>query len=91
MYQSNGFLHWRGKQNKMSSVTKNDITEISEFMSDFWKFVKRFYIPEEDDKYWENLMHEAAELGHKYKEDRFVAHQINAYLDYLEEKMHGRK
>lgn len=75
----------------MASVSKNDIPEISIFMSDFWNFVKKFYIPEAEDKYWEELMREAAELGHKYKEDRFVAHQINAYLDYLDEKLHGKK
>ena len=71
----------------MASVSKNDIPEISIFMSDFWNFVKKFYIPETEDKYLEELMREAAEIGHKYKEDRFVAHQINAYLDYLEEKL----
>lgn len=75
----------------MAGVTKQDIPEISIFMSDFWNFVKKYFIPEHSDTYWEELMHDAAELGHKYKEDRFVAHQINAYLDYLEEKQKGLK
>lgn len=75
----------------MASVTKQDIPEISIFMSDFWNFVKKYFIPEHSDTYWEELMHDAAELGHKYKQDRFVAFQINAYLDYLEEKQRGGK
>ena len=74
----------------MASVTKQDIPEISVFMSDFWNFVKKYFIPEDSDQYWEEVMHEAAEIGHKYKEDRFVAYQINAYLDFLEEKRHGK-
>lgn len=75
----------------MASVSKSDIPEISVFMSDFWNFIKKYYIPESHDGYWEELMHDAAELGHKYKQDRFVAFQINAYLDYLEEKQRGGK
>lgn len=75
----------------MAGVTKQDIPEISIFMSDFWNFVKKYFIPENSDTYWEELMHDAAELGHKYKQNRFVAFQINAYLDYLEEKQRGGK
>lgn len=75
----------------MASVTKKDIPQIAVFMTDFWKFIKKFYIPEENDGYWEELMHEAAELGHKYSEHRLVCHLVNAYLDYLEEKQKGCK
>lgn len=75
----------------MASVSKTDIPEISIFMTDFWNFIKKYFITEQNDTYWEELIHEAAEIGHKYKEDRFVAYQINAYLDYLEEKHRGKK
>lgn len=69
----------------MASVNKSDISEISEFMSAFWVLVKKYWIPEAEDEYWEAVMREASSLGRKYP-DRFCKLQILAYLDYLEEK-----
>lgn len=46
----------------MASVEKNDIRLESAFMSTFWNFIKHFWIPEEDDEYWDELVSKADEL-----------------------------
>lgn len=78
----------------IASVTKSDIPEISCFMSDFWAFAKKYWIPEcetekKNDAYWSEVASEASTLGQKYNEDRFAVHMILGYLDYLEEKEDG--
>ena len=73
----------------MASVNKSDIPEIPEFMTAFWTFCKKYWIPEEENSYWEAVMAEASELGRKYP-DRFCAMQILSFLDYLEEKQCGK-
>lgn len=71
----------------MASVKNSDIPEAFNFMGDFWVFMKNYYVPDKDDAYWEAVIADAADLGHKYKDDRLAVHLINAYLDYLEEKL----
>lgn len=70
----------------MASVKNSDVQKIFSFMGEFWNFMKKYYIPETIDAYWENLIADAAVLGHRYDNDRLAVHLINAYLDYLEEK-----
>ena len=75
----------------MAGVKNSDIPEAFNFMGDFWVFMKKYYVPEKDDTYWEAVIADAADLGHKYKDDRLAVHLINAYLDYLDEKLNGTK
>lgn len=75
----------------MASVKNSDIPEIFKFMGDFWMFMKKYFVPENDDAYWRAVMAEAAELGHKYKDDRLAVNLINAYTVYLNEKLKGAK
>ena len=49
----------------MASVNKSDIPGIPEFMTAFWTFCKKYWIPEEENSYWEAVMAEASELGRK--------------------------
>ena len=37
----------------MAAVKNADIPEIFGFMGEFWGYVKKYYIPEETDSYWE--------------------------------------
>lgn len=71
----------------MASVKNSDIPEIFKFMGDFWVFMKKYFVPENDDAYWKTAMAEAAELGHKYNDERLAVHLINAYTVYLNEKL----
>ena len=73
----------------MAAVKNADIPEIFGFMGEFWGYVKKYYIPEETDSYWEAVMAEASELGRKYP-DRFCTMQMLSFLDYLEEKQCGK-
>ncbi len=40
----------------MSAITKQEAEKESEFMTLFWRMIKEFYIPEDDDDYWTALV-----------------------------------
>lgn len=50
----------------MASVVAKDIPIEAQFMTDFWNFRKKYYIPEDDDQYWSEFCSEAEELIEKY-------------------------
>lgn len=76
----------------MASAKKADIPEIASFMTDIWAFMKAFWIPEDDDGYWDDVIDGAGELGKRYQHD-FCEAGICFVVDYLEwryEKDRGR-
>lgn len=68
----------------MAGVTKADIPEIAGFMSEFWLLVKKYWIPENNDRYWEGFHAESSGLYKKYPHE-FSKRQILAFIQYLEE------
>lgn len=70
-------------------VDAKDIPEIAAFMTDFWKFIKSSYIPEDRDEWWDELISCAKNLQEKYVDDPFVVSQVLAYLSYLDKKSRG--
>lgn len=78
----------------MANAKNSDNKNVFDFMSDFWKFIKKYWVlgykaGEECEDYWGEVTSEASALGQKYNEDRFAVHMILGYLDYLEEKEDG--
>ncbi len=53
----------------MASVVAKDIPIEAQFMTDFWNFRKKYYIPENNDQYWANFCSEAEQLINKYPTD----------------------
>ena len=74
----------------MASVRKEDIPAIAQFMPEFWELVKKYWIVEESDEYWEEAINACDKIYRKYN-DVFVKKMIIAYMDYLEEKYKSRK
>lgn len=50
----------------MASIIGKDIPVESQFMKDYWRFRKEFYIPEQDDDYWRSLDEAANKLVYEY-------------------------
>lgn len=75
----------------MSGVNKSDIPETAAFMTDFWAFVKKYWIPEDTDSYWLKQHREASEIAKKYDNDKFCEKMLLAYGEYLEEKQGGKR
>lgn len=76
----------------MASVRKEDIPAIAQFMPDFWALIKKYWITEDSDKYWEDVINECDRLYKKYDCDLFARKMVTAYITYLEEKsreVHG--
>ena len=53
------------------------------FFADFWKMVQKYYLPEDTDEYWDNLIAEAAQLKKKYDGD-FYHYMIQGFMSYAE-------
>ena len=71
----------------MAGVNKSDIPEIAAFMTEFWGFIKRYWIPEDAESgYWAEYSREATEIAERYGNDRFCEKMLLAYAEYLEGK-----
>lgn len=74
----------------MTAVKKSDIPEVSNFMSDFWVFIKSVWIPEDSDDYCNTVHQGARELLEKYP-DSFCRGQVLRFLDYIDDKWRDKK
>lgn len=54
---------------------------------DFWKMAQKFYVPEDDQNYWEELTNEQVRYQEKYKEIA-LAQEMNVGLGRALEKMY---
>lgn len=50
----------------MGEVLGKEIPSESKFMSDFWAFRKKYYLPEDNDAYWESLINDGDLLMNEY-------------------------
>ena len=69
----------------MAGVENKDIPEIYNFEAEFWKIIKKYWIVENTDEYWQGVIEDTNQLGRKY-DDTFCLIQIRAYMDYLTEQ-----
>lgn len=74
----------------MASVRKSDVPEIAEFMTRFWEFIKKYWIPEDGDEYWKPLCDDARRIGNEYPH-KFCKHMMASYVDYLEKTNKGKR
>lgn len=58
--------------------------------ADLYSFVQEFWIPEDADSYWEELITRATELFHKYEDNEFVKNTIFAYINAKETEYHKK-
>jgi hypothetical protein len=71
-------------------VKKSDIPQEAEFMTEFWKVAKKYYIPEDTDSYWHDAIQSLTELSKKYPSE-FAKNIILGFMKYLEDKFYKRK
>lgn len=62
-------------------MTKQDAD--FQMFAEYYKIYQDFYIPEDDDAYWEDLVSTAQAFHNKYK-SKFAKDLIMAYLDSRE-------
>ena len=65
----------------MAEVSAKDIPIESQFMTDFWSFRKKYYVPEDRDEYWSELVSAADELYNKYPYPYFEKMILNCAED----------
>lgn len=76
----------------MASVSKDDIPNVAGFMPDFWELMKKYYITEDDQHYWDALIDDSTKLDTRMgeeKERRLCHMLLLAYLEFLKEEASG--
>lgn len=75
----------------MAAVLGKDIPIESQFMTDYWKFRKEFYIPEDNDEYWKQLHGKANSLAEKYGRESYMEDLIRVCVNNLETRYRRAK
>lgn len=69
----------------MAGVNKKDIPIEAEFMTEFWEAVKKYWIPEDNTKYWKECTEHMESLIVKYPSE-FCKSQVVSFVEYLDRK-----
>ena len=78
----------------MASIRTEDIPQVGEFMRTLWPFMKAFWLPEDDESYWKQLIDTADELITKYDKLPIAKAYVVAFLEHQNDawqEMRGRK
>lgn len=51
----------------MGRITKEGLKQEKQFMLDYWEFRRNFWMPEDNDDYWNELVKASDELYDKYQ------------------------
>lgn len=70
----------------MASVESSEIKEEFEFMGDFFKLRKKYYIPENNDDYWHQLNLEVNELAKKYDYKDYFVQLLLIMVDEIDKR-----
>lgn len=65
----------------MSEVLAKDIPTEQKFMTDYWKFRKKYYNPEDSGDYWKEVCMAATELYKQYPGEYFKEIIMTALSD----------
>ena len=68
----------------MASVTAKEIPEVQQFFTELWNLYKKYYIPEDNDDYWDSMINEFTELRVKYGKVSISYKMILLIIDDLE-------
>lgn len=75
----------------MASVTAKEIPEEQKFFTDLWNLRKKYYIPEDNDEYWDSMVNEFTELRVKYEKVSISYKMILIVMDDLEARYKENK
>lgn len=75
----------------MASIQAKEIPEESRFMTDFWSFRKKFYLPESTIKYWQELANAADDLSQKYGDKKYYRDLIMACCTDIDKRHRERR
>lgn len=59
--------------------------------TDYWQFVQKYYIPEPQDEWWEELIREADKLADKYGKTQYIRDLIMAHVNDCERRSKDAK
>ena len=70
----------------MASVTKQDIPQVAKFMGDLWELIKKYYIPENSDSYWNAFLEDSKRIWESCGKEEIATCLLNGVTSYLEKK-----
>ena len=79
------FIMWKSEQGGINRLDFKATIEFQIF-SDAWNFFKKYYVIQEDDEWWENMIAEADVITKKYSGSQFTRELIMVILNEIERK-----
>lgn len=79
----------------MASVTAKEIPEEQKFFTELWNLRKKYYIPEDNDEYWDSAIRDFTELRTKYEKLSIAYEMVMIIINDLDkrykEDMYGKE
>jgi hypothetical protein len=70
----------------MGEVKFNKNSKEWEMFVNYWQFVQKYYIPEPQDEWWEELISESDKLARKYGNTQYIRDLILAHIGDVERR-----
>ena len=70
----------------MRTVTREEIPQEAQVMTELWNMIKDFYVHEPTDEYWDALLERSRDVDRKCNHSRLGQKLILAFQDYIEEQ-----
>ena len=75
----------------MAEIDNKTREEEHRFILDFWNFRKKFYTPEDQDGYWQELCNAADDLAVKYGYNAYFNNLINVCVNDIDRRYRKEK
>ena len=73
----------------MAEVKKADIPVVADFMPEFWRLIKRYYLVEDRNEYWRDFVSECDDIYKRFP-DKLCEIFLVSYGSYLEKKYYEK-
>ncbi len=69
-------------------ISEDEKSDLKQFMQDFWKLIRKYYIPEDPDSiYWDELVGDVRRLYEAYCGNELAKKLLITFLDYEDAEM----
>lgn len=74
----------RGWTNRMASIKFEKTDKEWLLFTEFWKLCQKYWVPENDDSYWDDVIDDTTKFINKYNDCKLAEHIGIAFINYLD-------
>lgn len=69
----------------MAAISEKDKSGAQQIFTEIWNYYKKYYNPERNDQYWEDLIADGTEIINKYKST-----MVMEFIHSIQSELHRR-